>query len=154
MQPIRLEPGADMTPVRALLAEAFGYMEGRIDPPSSLHRMGAAELAAEAARAELWILGPDAAPLACMLLTAKPDHLYLGKLAVAAARRGEGLSRRMIDHAVQRAQALGLPQIRLQTRVELVENHAAFRAMGFSEVARTAHPGFDRPTSITFARAV
>jgi hypothetical protein len=35
-----------------------------------------------------------------------------------------------------------------------VENHATFRALGFAEAGRTAHEGFDRPTSITFARPV
>jgi hypothetical protein len=42
--------------------------------------------------------------------------------------------------------------LELQTRVELEENHAAFRAMGFAEAGRTAHPGYDRPTSITFRK--
>ena len=48
----------------------------------------------------------------------------------------------------------GLAMLGLQTRVELVENQTAFRAMGFQEVGRTAHPGYDRPTSITYRRAV
>jgi hypothetical protein len=39
-------------------------------------------------------------------------------------------------------------------RVELTETHATFRALGFTETGRTAHPGFDRPTSITFRRPV
>ena len=52
------------------------------------------------------------------------------------------------------AVALHLPVLELQTRVELTENHATFRALGFVEVARTAHPGYDRPTSITFRRPV
>jgi hypothetical protein len=49
--------------------------------------------------------------------------------------------------------ALGLDHLELQTRVELTENHATFRAMGFVETGRTAHPGYDR-TSITFRRAL
>ena len=52
------------------------------------------------------------------------------------------------------ASDLGLPVLELQTRVELVENQAAFLAMGFVEVGRTAHKGYDRPTSITYRRAV
>jgi hypothetical protein len=38
--------------------------------------------------------------------------------------------------------------------VELVENHAAFQALGFAETGRTAHSGFDRPTSITYRKSV
>jgi ribosomal protein S18 acetylase RimI-like enzyme len=73
---------------------------------------------------------------------------------VAASHRGQGLARRLIDQAEARARALQLPALELQTRVELVENQAAFRAMGFEEVGRTAHEGYDHPTSITFRRAV
>ena len=51
--------------------------------------------------------------------------------------------------AETRARALGLPVLELQTRVELTENHAAFRALGFAQTGATAHPGFDRPTSLT-----
>ena len=64
------------------------------------------------------------------------------------------LARRLLDQAEMRAREMGLPALELQTRVELVENQTAFLAMGFQEVARTAHKGFDRPTSITYRRAV
>ena len=70
----------------------------------------------------------------------------------AETHRGRGLGRVMLDHAERRARALGRPALVLQTRVELVENHAAFARMGFAETGRTAHAGYDRPTSVTFTR--
>lgn len=140
-----------MAPVHQLLQAAFAYMEPRIDPPSSLLRMTPDSLAEEAARNELWAIR-DPGPVACMILTPQPGHLYLGKLAVAATHRGRGLARAMLDHAGARALALGLPAVVLQTRVELVENHAAFARLGFAETGRTAHAGYDRPTSVTFTR--
>ena len=73
---------------------------------------------------------------------------------MAAGFRGQGLARRLIDVAEARAREMGLPALELQSRVELVENQEAFQAMGFQEVGRTAHPGYDRPTSITYRRAV
>ena len=78
----------------------------------------------------------------------------MGKLAVADAHRGNGLARRLIAVAEARAREMGLPVLELQTRVELAGNQAAFRAMGFVEVGRTAHPGYERPTAITYRRAV
>ena len=155
--PVRLGPADDMTALHALLVRAFAYMDGRIDPPSSLGRMTAETFAQEAREKEVWAIpGPSggAGPSACMVLEPRADHLYLGKLAVAGARRGQGLARVMIEHAVDRARALGLPEVRLQTRVELDENHRTFIRLGFVEVGRTAHPGYDRPTSVTFARQV
>ncbi|MFZ3580580.1 GNAT family N-acetyltransferase [Loktanella sp. DJP18] len=136
--------------VLALIRTAFAGMDGRIDPPSSMHRLTLADL--DMPTVEVWAIG--APPLACVVLTPQADTLYLGKLAVAQAAQGQGLARVLVDKAVDRARALGLPSVTLQVRVKLTGNHAAFAAMGFEEVARTAHPRFDRPTAITFARAV
>ena len=151
-RPRRVAPQEDMTAIHALLTMAFAFMEGRIDPPSSLGRMGPAELARAATDGELWVIDGDGGPLACMLLTPRADTLYLGKLAVAQGARGQGLARRMIGHSLERARALGLPSVSLQTRVELVENHATFAAMGFEMTGTTAHPGYTRPTTVNFRR--
>lgn len=136
--------------VLQLIRESFAYMESRIDPPSSMHRLTVADLSRAAREGEIWAIGP--APDACVILTPKPDALYLGKLAVSAQARGQGLARRLVDHAAIRARALGLPALELQTRVELGENHATFARLGFVETGRTAHAGYDRPTSITMRR--
>ncbi len=136
--------------ILALLQAEFAYMEGRIDPPSSLHALTTDALTNRLGNSEIWIMGHP--PIACVILTPKPHALCLGKLAVAASHRRLGLARTLIARAEARAHALQLPSLELQTRVELTENHAAFRALGFIEVARTAHPGFTRPTSITFRR--
>jgi ribosomal protein S18 acetylase RimI-like enzyme len=151
MTPTLASDPALWPPILALLLQAFAYMEGRIDPPSSLRDLTTEALTRQAEVGEIWIIG---APVACVVLTPKPGALYVGKLAVAASHRGRGLARRLLDQAEARAREMGLPALELQTRVELVENQAAFLAMGFQEVARTAHKGFDRPTSITYRRAV
>lgn len=153
MQPRLVPPDADFGPVLALLRRAFAGMEGRIDPPSSLARLGVADLAASG---EVWAMyDTDAArPLACMVLTPKPQALYLGRLAVDPDRHRQGHARALVAAAAARARALALPVLELQTRVELVENHAAFTALGFVQTAATAHPGYDRPTALTFTMRV
>jgi GNAT superfamily N-acetyltransferase len=111
-------------------------------------------LTGTAGRGHLWAVGPLDAPEACGVFTPEADHLYLGKLAVRDDLRGRGLGRTLIDAARDEARRLGLPVLRLQSRVDLVEVHAAFAACGFRQIAATAHPGFDRPTSLTFERPV
>lgn len=142
----------DWDAIHALLTQEFAGMEGRIDPPSSLRDLTASDIAAQSRRGEVWVIGTP--PLACVFLSPKPDALYLGKLAVASALRGQGLARHLVDLAQSRARAMGLPRLELQTRVELLENHATFRALGFVETGRTAHPGYSKPTSITFAKVL
>lgn len=142
----------DWPALHALLHRAFAYMDGVIDPPSSLHGLTADALATQSRTGEIWAIGSP--PIACLILTPKPGALYLGKLAVDSAHRGKGHARALIDLAETRARAMGLPALELQTRVELTDNHATFRRLGFVQTAATAHPGYDRPTSLTFRRPV
>jgi phosphinothricin acetyltransferase len=152
--PRALAPEDDMMPVVALIRDCFAYMDGVIDPPSSARLLTPATLAEAARSGEVWVLGSPAEPTACMVLTPRPDCLYLGKLAVAEAARGRALARRLIGHACDRARALGKSHVELQTRVELAGNQSAFLAMGFEETGRTAHPGYLAPTSVTFRKRV
>lgn len=127
-------------------------MEGRIDPPSSLGRITPGRLRKIAGQSEIWAIASP--PIASMILTAKPGILYMGKICVALNHQRLGLARHLIDHAASRARDLKLPTLELETRVELAKNHATFAALGFTEHARNAHPGFDRPTSITMRKRV
>lgn len=149
----RLIPGDPaLTQVLALLHREFAYMDNQIDPPSSLKSMTIDSLSEDARTDEVWALGDPVT--ACMILTPRDNALYLGKLAVATSHRGQGIARRLIGLAVARAPIHKATHVELQTRVELTAHQALFRAMGFTEVARTAHPGYDRPTAITFSRKV
>lgn len=152
MTPRRFAPGDDPAPVLALIRATFAFMDGRIDPPSSMHRLTEADIARQAETGEVWVIGPGSAPLACVFLTPKPPALYIGKLAVAQAARGSGLARVLVETAERRARALGLTSLTLQTRVELTENHATFRALGFAQTGETAHPGYDRTTALSFTK--
>ena len=136
--------------VLSLIQTEFAYMDGLIDPPSSIHVLTLADLQNPAH--EVWMIGRP--PEACVILTPKPPALYIGKLAVAGQARRRGLATVLINRAADRAQELGLTHLELQTRIELVGNQAAFAAMGFVETGRTAHKGYDRPTSITYQRKV
>ncbi|MDG4648857.1 GNAT family N-acetyltransferase [Roseibacterium sp. SDUM158017] len=142
----------DFGALHALLSAAFAPMEGRIDPPSSMTRLSVADVAAKVRDEDLFVMFDGARPVACLFGAVKGEVYYIGKLAVAAGHRGRGLSRRLVEEAARHASGLGHPTLELQTRVELTSNHAVFRALGFEEVARTAHPGHSRPTSITFRR--
>ncbi len=140
----------DVRAVLQLIQREFAYMDGVVDPPSSMHHLTVEDLAS--GPGEVWAVGRP--PTACMVMTPKEDCLYVGKLAVAKAERGNGLARVLMDRADDRARELGLGWLELQVRIELTANHQTFAAMGFVETERTPHPGYTRPTSITFRRPV
>jgi N-acetylglutamate synthase-like GNAT family acetyltransferase len=145
---------SDWAGLLALLRSAYAYMESRIDPPSSLLRMDAEQLEAKA-REEVLILALEGRRLVgCAFASLRADCVYVGKLAVDAAFRGRGAARSILLAAETLARAEARPFVELETRVELVENHETFAALGFAKVGESAHPGFDRPTSITMRKPV
>jgi GNAT superfamily N-acetyltransferase len=146
-------PDDDCSAILKLVQDCFAYMEDRIDPPSSMHRMTVESVRDHARGEEIWIAEDAAgAPVACVFFTRKAGRLYLGKMAVRPEYRGYGLARRMVDKASERAVALGLPLLELESRIELVENHRTFARLGFVKTAENAHEGYDRPTSIAMQR--
>ena len=60
----------------------------------------------------------------------------------------------LIGLAEERAVSLGLSGLELETRVELVENHATFRRLGFSKTGEGMHDGFDQPTFILMRKSL
>jgi len=143
---------SDFAALHALLCTEFAYMEPRIDPPSSLAGLGVEDLRVKAMQEDLFVIRRDGVLIGCLFGVARKGCYYLGKLAVAASQRGRGHAHALIDAAEIRARALHMPALELQSRVELTENHAAFERMGFVRCAATAHPGYDRATSLTFRR--
>ncbi|MCK0140393.1 GNAT family N-acetyltransferase [Aliiroseovarius sp. F47248L] len=154
MKPHKISPDEDTAPILALLHRAFAGMEGRIDPPSSLHRLTNAGIAKQVRDGEVWVIGDTACVFLTPLPDATPPALYIGKLAVDPSARGLGLARTLMTLVERRAKALGFEQLVLQTRVELVENHAIFKKLGFVKTAEIVHPGYDRPTSYRFEKTL
>ena len=114
--------------------------------------MGVAELRARARDESLIIACDDAGLVGCAFAAVKADCVYVGKLAVAERARGRGIARKIMRVAESLAGQSGRQFLELRTRVELIENHRAFAALGFEKVAETAHPGCPRPTSITMRK--
>ena len=142
----------DHAALYALLTEAFAYMADRIAPPSSLTRMTLEDVIQKTEAEDVFVITEHQRPIACLFGTPADDAYYIGKLAVADHARGQGHARALIDAAERRALALGYNCLELQSRVELVENHATFARMGFVKTGETAHSGYTRPTSFTFRR--
>ena len=76
---------ADWSALLLLLQSAFAYMDGRIDPPSSLHRMGVEQLRAKARQETLILATEGDALVGCAFAEVRSDCVYVSKVAVTAA---------------------------------------------------------------------
>lgn len=143
---------ADWSGLLGLITRAFACMDGVIDPPSSARLMTTASLAAKAQAETCLVAYIDSRLAGCLFAVPHGDVLYVGKLAVDPAHQGKGAGRSLMAAAADLAAAMRLPALELQTRVELTANQHWFESLGFREVARTAHAGYDRPTAITYRK--
>lgn len=151
---IRLAPPefGDWEGLMALLRAAFAFQEGRIDPPSSLHRFDATSIAVKAKEENLFLALDEGKLVGCIFARPQAGVVYVGKMAVSPGRQGQGIGGRLMQAAENFARKSGLGVLELETRIELTENHEAFAAMGFVKFAEKSHPGYDRTTSITMRK--
>lgn len=136
--------------VLSLIQSTFAYMENRVDPPSSMTRLTVNDIATQCETGEVWVIGTPMQ--ACIFLKKMDGRLYMGKLAVDPGARGKGFARRLVELAEERALAQHLQELELEVRIELVENHKTFGALGFQKVSEGAHYGYDRITFITMRK--
>ena len=138
----------------ALIRRAFAYMDGVIDPPSSAHLLSADSLAEKAKREAGFLAVENGRIVGCVFALERARDFYVGKLAVEPALQGQGVGSRLMQSVEDLARERDKDAIELQARIELTANHAAFARLGFRETARTAHAGYDRPTSITMRKVL
>ena len=139
-----------------LILTSFAYMNGRIDPPSSALALTPETLKTKAFSEIAYAALNGEQLVGCIFCRPEieAESLYVGKLAVLPAAQGKGIGKRLLGLAEITARELGLKALRLETRIELLDNHATFAAWGFQRTAENRHAGFDRATSIEMRKAI
>ncbi|QLF71287.1 GNAT family N-acetyltransferase [Peteryoungia desertarenae] len=123
-------------------------MDGVVDPPSSARSLTIDSLRAKT-EGEIALMARDETGiLGCAFLRPEATSLYIGKLAILPAAQGRGIGWGLLREAEVVARQLGLPALRLETRIELTDNQQRFARWGFVKTAENRHAGFDRTTSI------
>jgi predicted N-acetyltransferase YhbS len=153
---IRIGRPDEAAQIAELIVAAFAQYRGRLVPES-----GALSETADSIRRDLSLPGHAAllaedAGAVCGCVMTKPENgdLYFGRLSVAPDARGRGIAAALIRGVEARAVALGYPGVLLGVRVALPENQRLFAGLGYVEISREAHPGFDYPTSINMRKAL
>lgn len=155
--PIVLRPATsdDAVVLAETILVAFEEFRGKLVPESGAFRETPRSIAAELeSGAGAIIAERHGHVVGCVLFRIYEGDLYFGRLSVVPQARGIGLAHRLIAAVERQARALGLPGVRLGVRVVLTENQDLFRSLGYHEISREAHEGFDYPTSINMRKAL
>ena len=146
---------ADAATLAATISAAFEQYRGKLVPESGAFRETADTIAAELRNGAGAIVAErNGIVLGCVMTKIEEGDLYLGRLSVLPQARGEGLARRLIAAVEDDARARGLPGVRLGVRVVLTDNQKLFHSLGYCEISREAHEGFDYMTSINMRKSL
>ncbi len=152
---LRAATAADAAAVAATIAAAFEQYRGKLEPESGAFRETADGIAGELARYSGAIVAErNGRMLGCVMVKLTEDDLYLGRLSVLPEARGQGIARRLVEAVEDEARRRELAGVRLGVRIVLTANQRLFTALGYVEVGREAHEGFDHPTSINMRKAL
>lgn len=144
---------ADAPALAVTILAAFEQYRGRLVPESGAFGETAEGIARELAKGAGAIIAErDATMLGCVMTRLEEGDLYLGRLSVLPAARGSGLAGRLIDAVEAEARRRGLPGVRLGVRIALLDNQRLFNALGYREISRETHAGFDHFTSINMRK--
>lgn len=143
----------DFASLHRLLVSAFSKMRGRIDPPSSMERL-TVSLLREKALTECLILALDNDQLVGCVFLRHGAVSYIGKLAVRAEYRRQGVAIALLRYAEQMAATYGCERLQLEVRVELTENHRFFESRGFEKCGENSHAGYNRATSYLYQKSL
>jgi putative acetyltransferase len=73
----------------------------------------------------------DEAVACCALIPREPGCFELGKMAVAEARRGQGIGRNLVEYTVGQARELGAKRLYLESNTKLPNAVHVYQSAGF-----------------------
>lgn len=146
---IRAATLADARVLATTIVGAFEEYRGRLDPPSAALDETPDSIRREFANGYGGALATlDGHAVGCVLFRPEGADLYFGRLSVLPAHRGRGIAAALVRAVEAEAVRRGCPGVVLGVRIALPENQAVFGRLGYSEVARYAHAGYEVPTWI------
>ena len=93
---------------------------------------------------EVCVLTENEEILGVLMMRSQKDHLFVETVAVWPQRQGEGIGRKLMAFAEERARELGLQEVRLYTNEKMRENLPFYRRLGFEETERGIDEGYRR----------
>jgi GNAT superfamily N-acetyltransferase len=138
---IRAAIASDMPAIGQIVEQAYRHYIPRIGkPPGPMLD----DYGARISEGVVWVIEEGAAISGTIVLLPRPEYLLLDNIAVAPARQGSGLGRRLLAFAEAEAVRRGYREIRLYTHRTMTENQRLYAAIGYEETGRGTEAGYER----------
>jgi predicted N-acetyltransferase YhbS len=142
----------DIPQILGVIKAAFAEYVGRLDPPSSAERKTAAVVREELRGATAVVAEHQQTIIGSVFYRPQDDSVYLDRLAVLPAWRGQGVGRRLMAIVEEKTAELGLEKVTLSVRIALIENQLYYRQLGYDFVGYGTHEGYTEPTYMVLAK--
>jgi ribosomal protein S18 acetylase RimI-like enzyme len=138
---IRSASAADVVPIGQIVGQAYRHYIPRIGkPPGPMLD----DYTARVSEGVVWVIAEGSTIAGTIVLLPRPEYLLLDNIAVAPARQGSGLGRRLLAFAEAEAVRRGYREIRLYTHRTMTENQRLYAAIGYEETGRGTEAGYER----------
>jgi len=138
---IRAATAADVPVIAQIVEQAYRHYIPRIGkPPGPMLD----DYDARVSEGVVWVIGERPSIAGIIVLLPRPEHLLLDNIAVAPARQGTGLGRRLLAFAEAEAVRRGYRELRLYTHRTMTENRRLYAAIGYDEIGRGTEAGYER----------
>jgi ribosomal protein S18 acetylase RimI-like enzyme len=144
----------DLDTLTMVILEAFAEYDGVLDPPSGAHAESPEKVRDKLMKGGATLAMVDESCAGCVLYYPQDGFLYLGRLAVVPAYRGQQIGQALIADVEAKAFAMGLPGVQLAVRIALPRNRSFFEALGYQIVSYHIHPGYAEPTYMMLEKRV
>jgi len=138
---IRAATAADVSVIGQIVDQTYRHYIPRIGkPPGPMLD----DYAARVSEGVVWVIEEGSTIAGIIVLLPRPGYLLLDNIAVAPARQGAGLGRRLLAFAEAEAVRRGYREIRLYTHQTMTENQRLYAAIGYEETGRGTEAGYER----------
>jgi ribosomal protein S18 acetylase RimI-like enzyme len=138
---MRAATTADVVVIEQIVGQAYRHYTSRIGklPGPMLD-----DYDARVAEGVVWVIEEGSTIAGIIVLLPRPEYLLLDNIAVAPARQGLGLGRRLLAFAEAEAVRRGYREIRLYTHQTMTDNQRLYAAIGYEETGRGTEAGYER----------
>ncbi len=151
---LTIAPESPLTPDLTLLMQRHTQAMHAESPPESIHMLDAGKLAAPGI--SFFVMRDGGSPIGMGAVKRIDDsHAEIKSMHILAERRGEGLSRKMLDHLTSHALSLGFTKLSLETgsQTGFAPARGLYANAGFEECGPFEGYGPD-PNSVFMTRAI
>lgn len=138
---IRLADSSNVSDIKAIVLNAYTPYIERIGRKPGPMMDDYAELVVTGC---VWVVTAHDVVAGFIHLEAKTDHILVCNVAVAPHYQGQGLGKKLLEHAQGYARVHDVHELRLYTNEKMHENLALYSRLGWVEYKRAMQDGFYR----------